>query len=239
MLFRWKGIDMKNGSSLQEARRILSAVSYFAGLEARSLEIVINSSHSHEYDPDELVILEGEPASGLFVVEYGWLKVSKIALDGREQILQFLRSGEVFNAVSVFSGALQPASVTVLEPTRVWIIRRDAMLRLVDSDPSMARLIIQDLAGRITHLITLVEDLSLRTVEARLARILLQQSTGNTVQRKKWATQMEMASRLGTVPDVVSRTLRKLSERGLIEISRQEIRILDRRELELVAQIEA
>jgi len=230
---------MRIDTSFQEASKVLSAVPYFAGLDSRSLESITRSASSHVYDPDELVILEGEPASGLYVVQYGWLKVSKIAIDGREQILQFLGGGEVFNAVSVFSGAPNPASVTALETTRLWMIGRDMMLRLLDSDPRLARLIIQDLAGRITHLISLVEDLSLRTVEARLARLLLEQSTGDRVHRKKWATQTEMASRLGTVPDVVSRTLRKLSDRGLIQIGRQEILILDRPELEMIARIEA
>jgi CRP/FNR family transcriptional regulator len=229
---------MRIEPSSLEANKILSAVSYFAELDPRTLETITRSASSRVYDPDQLVILEGEPASGLFVVEYGWLKVSKIAMDGREQILQFLGSGEVFNAVSVFTGAPNPATVTALETTRLWMIGREAMLRLLDSNPGMARQVIQDLAGRLTHLIALVEDLSLRTVEARLARLLLEQSTGDRVPRKKWATQTEMASRLGTVPDVVSRTLRKLADRGLIRIGRQEILILDRTELEVLARIE-
>jgi CRP/FNR family transcriptional regulator len=171
-------------------------------------------------------------------VQSGWLKASKIAVDGREQILQFLGSGEVFNAVSVFTATPNPASVTALETAQVWMIARDELLNLLDADPRFARRIIQNLAGRVMHLIALVEDLSLRTVEARLARLLLEQSVEGKVRRKKWATQTEMAARLGTVPDVVSRTLRKLSERGLIEISRNEIAILNRHQLEVIAEIE-
>jgi CRP/FNR family transcriptional regulator len=159
-------------------------------------------------------------------------------IDGREQILQLLGKGDVFNAVSVFIGVPNPASVTALESTRLWMIRRDVMLKLLDSHPDMARPIIQDLAGRVTHLIALVEDLSLRTVEARLARLILELSDGDKVHRKKWATQAELASRLGTVPDVVSRTLRKLSDRGLIQMGRPEIQILDRPKLEMIARIE-
>jgi CRP-like cAMP-binding protein len=227
------------GKSAQDAGKVLSSVSYFARLDQQTLNKVAVTAVPRTYDPDQLVILEGEPASGLFIVEYGWLKVSKIALDGREQILQLLGGGDVFNAVSVFTGAPNPASVTALEAARLWIIDRTTMLNLLDSNPGMARLVIQDLADRLTHLISLVEDLSLRTVEARLARLLLQQSSGDLVQRKKWATQTEIASRLGTVPDVVSRTLRKLADRGLIEIDRKEIRILNRDELEAVAMIEA
>lgn len=221
-----------------EARRVLQAVPYFASLDAQAIDIVAKYVSAHRYEAGQLVILEGEPATGLYVVQSGWLKVSKMAVDGREQILQFLENGDTFNAVSIFTGAPNPATVTALEPTRLWIIARPAMLRLLDTEPRIARPVIQDLAGRIMHLITLVEDLSLRTVEARLARLLLEQASGDVIQRKKWATQAEMASRLGTVPDVVSRTLRRLAERQLIQIDRQTIRILDRAELEATARVE-
>lgn len=229
---------MEKEPSSQKAIKILSTVPYFSGLDPRTIETISRSASPQVFDPGQLVILEGEPASGLYVVQSGWLKASKIAIDGREQILQFLGNGEVFNAVSVFSGASNAASVTALETTFLWKISRIEMLKLLDSNPPMARLIIQDLAGRVIHLISLVEDLSLRTVEARLARLLLEQSSGDRVHRRRWATQTEMASRLGTVPDVVSRTLRKLSDRGLIEVARNEIRILDRPQLEGIAMIE-
>lgn len=225
-------------ASFQEASKIVRAISYFAGLDERTLETVVKSASPHDYDSDQLVLLEGEPASGLYIVQRGWLKVSKIAVGGREQILQFLGKGDAFNAIGVFTGAPNPATVTALEATRLWMIRRDTLLQMLDTNPRMARLILQDFAGRMTHLISLVEDLSLRTIEARLARLLLEQSVGDAVQRQKWATQTEMASRLGTVSDVISRTMRKLVERGVIQMSRNEIKILNCAELEKIAQIE-
>lgn len=229
---------MKTDASFHEAVKLFTAISYFAGLDQGTLETLVRSANRRDYDTDQLVILEGEPAIGFYIVQHGWLKVSKIAMDGREQILQFIGKGEVFNAVSIFTEAPNPASVTALEATRLWMVSRETMLRLLDTNPQMARLIIQDLAGRITHLISLVEDLSLRTVEGRLARLLLEQSVGDVVQRRKWATQTEMASRLGTVSDVVSRTMRKLVDRGMIQMSRTEIKILNRAELEKIAMLE-
>jgi Mn-dependent DtxR family transcriptional regulator len=74
-------------------------------------------------------------------------------------------------------------------------------------------------------------------VEARLARLLLEQAQGDSVQRRRWATQAEMAARLGTVPDVVNRALRKLSEAGLIHVERHQIQILDQEGLKKVAQV--
>lgn len=122
---------MKTYPSYQEASKILSAVSYFTQLDSITLETVTKAAIPLVYEPEQLIILEGEPASGLYVIEYGWLKTSKIAIDGREQILQFLGSGEVFNAVSVFTGApnhtltiTDPDSLTVpAEWKRYWVWR--------------------------------------------------------------------------------------------------------------------
>jgi CRP-like cAMP-binding protein len=74
-------------------------------------------------------------------------------------------------------------------------------------------------------------DLSLHTVEVRLARLLLDEATGDTLERPAWLTQAELAIRLGTVPNVLSRALRALSDAGLIRVDRRRIVILDRVEL--------
>jgi len=87
------------------------------------------------------------------------------------------------------------------------------------------------------HLIRMVEDLSLRSVEVRLTRFLLEQAEGEAVRRRRWATQAEMAAQLGTVPDVVNRALRKLVEEGLIRVERRQIHILDQDGLRNIAQV--
>jgi len=101
----------------------------------------------------------------------------------------------------------------------------------------VARQVVKDFAGRVMHLLRMVEDLSLRSVEARLARLLLELAEGEVVQRRRWATQADLAARLGTVPDVVNRALRKLAAAGLIHVERQQIQILDGAGLRVVAQV--
>jgi CRP-like cAMP-binding protein len=229
---------MNKQSYLPKALEAISTVSYFQQLDGPSQKAVAASALRREYEPGQLVLLEGEPASGLYVVQSGWLKVTKFALDGREQTLHFLGPGDAFNAVSVFTGSVNPATVTALEKSVLLIVTRDVMLRLLDAHPTMAQIVIRDLAGRVLHLIGLVEDLSLRTVEARLVRMLLEQAEGSTVKRQRWATQGEMAARLGTVPDVVNRVLRKLAEEGLVRVSRSQIELLDREALEAKAKTE-
>lgn len=221
----------------RDAGELLKAVSYFSGLDEAALNLVASSAVRREYEAGQAVLLEGEPCEGLQVVESGWLKAVKIGADGREVVLQMLRAGEAFNIVGVFTEAPNQATVTALEASRVWVVRREVLLRLLDSNPALARRVVADLAGRVMHLVRTVEDLSLRSVEARLARLLLEQAEGETVSRRRWATQAEMASRLGTVTDVLNRALRKLVEQGMILVERRQIQLLDSAGLKRVAQI--
>lgn len=228
---------MSFAASHHNQSEILKVVPYFAGLDASAFSRVAQAAIRRVYDAEQVVFIEGEPCYGLYVVERGWLKVVKIGMDGREQTLQTLGPGEVFNAISVFTDTPNQATVEALEESVLWLVRRDAMLRLLVENPSLSQLVIQNLAGRVQHLISLVEDLSLRSVEARLARLLLEQAEGDAVQRRQWATQPEMASRLGTVPDVLNRALRKLAEQGMIRVARNQIQILDKEGLTIIAQV--
>jgi CRP-like cAMP-binding protein len=217
---------------------LLKSVSYFSHIDAAVQNVVSQSAVRHKYAAGQVVLIEGESCAGLYLLESGWLKVTKIGLDGREQVLQMVRAGEAFNAVSVFTDAPNQATVAALEESVVWIIQREVLQKLMEEQPAFARQVIKDLADRVMHLIRLVEDLSLRSVEERLARLLLEHAeVGGSVPRRRWATQAEMASRLGTVPDVINRALRKLSDEGLIHVQRHQIQILDKEGLKQIAQI--
>ncbi len=145
---------------------------------------IVQAAVQRDYETGQFVLFEGEPSAGLFIIERGWVKAIKISPDGREQVLNIVGSGEAINMISVFTGAVNPASVVALEPTTLWVIFQDAMERLLDTQPQLVRRIIQVMAGRILHLVDLVEDLSLRSVEARLARLLVDESENGVVERK-------------------------------------------------------
>ena len=112
-----------------------------------------------------------------------------------------------------------------------WLIPRQALEEVVQAHPQTALHIIENMADKIIELVTLASDLSLKTVEARFAKLLLEQTEGDVIERRRWTTQTELAAHLGTVPDVLSRVTRQLTKAGLIEMDKQQIRILDRKGL--------
>ena len=229
---------MSRANVAHVATQVLSAVPYFAELDPATLQTIAQAATRREYETSQIVFGEGEPCAGLCVVQGGWLKVVKLSPDGREQVLRIVSAGETFNEVSVFTTAPNPATVVALEPSTVWIIQRQVMLQLLDQHPGMARRILQNLAEHVLYLVSLIEDLSLRTVEARLARHLLERASAGKLYRHRWATQAEMAARLGTVLEVLNRALQGLVTEGLIEVERHQIRIVDREGLEAKAMLD-
>jgi CRP/FNR family transcriptional regulator, dissimilatory nitrate respiration regulator len=197
------------------------------GLERASLAKVARSAIRRVYAPGTVIFLEGDAAPAFYYVDAGWVKVVKMALDGREQILYFWGPGEIFGGIGVFVNRPAPATAIALEATTIWLLPSDAIRQMFTVNPALALPVIEFMANRIGELMELVADLSLHTVTERLARLLLEQAEGDVVHRRRWATQSEMAARLGTAPDVLNRALRSLVEEGLIELSRQQIRILD------------
>jgi CRP/FNR family transcriptional regulator len=218
---------MVDDSVCGKAKAALAQVSYFANLDAELAELISQQMQYHEYAAGQIVFLEGEQHVALYIVDTGWLKAVKTSPDGREQVLHFIGPGEVFNAIGVFVADSNPATVIALEASFVWVIEQKNVIELFDQHPELGRFVIRELAGRVQRLIQMVEDLSLRSIEARLARYLLEQSEEELLMRPRWATQAEIANRLGTVPDVLNRALRILVRENLIRVERHQIQILD------------
>jgi CRP/FNR family transcriptional regulator len=216
-----------NGSNPSLATLIeqLSAVPLFAGLDEASLADLARAARWREYESGEVVVLEGEAQSGLYILQTGWLKVVKVSPGGREQTLRFLEPGDTFNEIAVFTNQPNPATAIALEAAGIWIIQREALHRLLREQPAFAEYIIARFAERMLYLVSVVTDLSLRSVTGRLARLLLEDAVDSVLERPQWYTQAELAARLGTVPDVIQRALRSLENDGMIAVDRQQIRI--------------
>lgn len=230
---------MAGSNPQSELIELLSTIPYFNGLNERLLAEIAVAMTARFYDPGEVIFFEGDPGSRLYVVRDGYLKAVKISSEGREQVLQVVGPREVFGAVAVFHIAENPATIIALERAELYSIDQATMRRLLKSSSELAARVIENLAGRVLHLIELVEDLSLRSVEARLARLLIESGEGGVVARHRWTTQAEMAARIGTVPDVLNRALRKLVEDGAIELDRHMIKITDPEMLGAKAMIES
>lgn len=209
----------------------LHTFDFLRGLDDATLSRLADSATWKVYPPNAVVFWEGDVETNLFYLQYGSLKAIKTAPDGREQVLRFVHEGEVFNEIGVLAKKPNPASAVTLEESGIWLIPRDVLERIVLEHPKTAMQIIENMADKIISLVSLAADLSLKTVEARFVNLLLEQAEDDVIERRRWTNQTELAARLGTVPDVLSRVIRELTKAGLIEMDKHHIRILDRAEL--------
>jgi len=205
----------------------LQTFDFLRGLDSATLTRLAESAVWKVFEPNKVIFWEGDIESNLFYLQYGSLKVLKSSPNGREQVLKFIEAGEIFNEVGVLAKRPNPATAIALEESGIWLIPRHTLEEIISAHPQTAMQIIENMADKIIELVTLATDLSLRTVEARFAKLLLEQAKGDVIERRRWTTQTEMASHLGTVPDVLSRVIRELTKADLIEMDKHQIRILD------------
>ena len=220
--------------TLQALRR----VPLFSALPERALSRLAEVAVRCACAPGETVILEGEPCQYVYFVAEGRARAVRTAPDGREQVLAWLRPGNAFNTVPPFlPRKVNHATVQAVTPLVLYAISVPDFLRLVGECPELARALLEDFARRLDHLTALVEDLSLRTVRGRLARFLLEHAQGGRESTviHRW-TQEEIAAQIGTVREVVARTLRAFANAGLLRMERHRIVLLDRAGLEAEAR---
>jgi CRP-like cAMP-binding protein len=203
----------------------LGSLPYFASLRPAQLDGIARATTELSFARGEVILLEGEPCKGLYIVKSGRVRIFKSSDQGREQVLLVAEPGDTFNDVPVFDGGTNPASAEALEPAVIYLIPAQTMTYLT-ADSQVCRAIIRVFATRLRHLTTVVEDLSFRSVVSRLAKLLLNMAVveGGRAPIPQ-LTQDEMASMIGSVRDVVGRSLRSMERMGAIEIKGRRITI--------------
>jgi CRP/FNR family transcriptional regulator len=207
--------------------RDLRRIELFARVSDRSLHRLARVASTQSHEDGRLILLEGdEEASVLFVLE-GSVRVYRASLEGREQNLIRLSAGDALNVPAAFadSGAAPASAVAVGEVVLI-SVGCEEWRRIVSETPEIALAVLRDLAHKLYHLTDLSHDLGLRTVSERLARFLLAHRQSEDAEPVRW-THQEIATQIGTVREVVSRTLRTFAKEDLIEIRRHRIFVRD------------
>ncbi len=215
-------------STTTDTLALWRSIPWLAEAQEESVAALARVATARRYAAGEVIFLEGEPGAGIFLVESGTVKVSRFSKDGREHILHLMHRGDTFNDVSALDGGPNPATAIAHSPVTLWRIGRSDLQAVMGRYPALAWALIESLARRARHLVGIVQDLSMRNVRGRLARLLLEQAQqSQDEQVARLLTQEEMASHLGTVREVVGRSLRSLAADGIIEFDRHRIVILD------------
>jgi CRP/FNR family transcriptional regulator len=189
------------------------------------------------YEAGEVMFYEGDPCEGLFVVGEGTVKICKTSPTGREIMLAMETAPSSVAEVPLFDEGDYPATVRTLTPVTAYLIRKEDFRRYCLAHPEVALRVFAILGRRLRQLVGLIEAITFGSVRQRLARLLLESHERGEMESAP-LTHEELAMRLGTVREVVSRSLARFQAEGMVKIDRRQIVITDAEALRAEAETE-
>jgi CRP-like cAMP-binding protein len=209
----------------------LKRVPVFSGLDETTLEDISRLMVVREARKHEIIWLEQEPARMIYFVGEGLIKLFKTSDAGKEQILRLAHPGDCFGHAGALNGGSHPESVQAVMPSVLFGLASHDLEALLAAHPLLARNAIKLLATEMHHYMSLVEDLSLRCVNGRLAKMLLADNMKGACDTSPALTRADMAAMTGTVREVIGKSLKSLEDQGIIRYDRHRIVIRDREAL--------
>lgn len=212
----------------------MKSVPLFQNLPGKALKLIDDILIEREFSRGETIFSEGSDSIGFYIIIKGRAKVFKLSAEGKEQILHIITRKELLGAVSAFAGGPYPAHAQALEKTTALFFPRREFLSLIQKEPSIVMNMMANLALRLHHFTRMIEDLSLKEVPGRLAAYLLYLCEKGECREsvEMDISKGQLASLLGTIPETLSRILRKMSAKGILEVSGRKIKLLNREALQ-------
>lgn len=183
---------------------------------------------------------EGDPATGIYVLLTGGIKIARETPEGKSYILHFVTPGQLFAEAAAFELGHFPANAIALEPSEVAFFPRAELLELIREHPLISLKVISGLSRWIREFMGRIEELATKDVSARLAHFLVAalEETGGVGPIELKVPKSELAASLGTVGETLSRSLRRFRESGWIEVDGGRIEVLDLEELRRIGFVE-
>jgi CRP-like cAMP-binding protein len=182
------------------------------------------------YAKGEVIFLQGEPGTCLYLVAAGQVKIALTSAEGDEVELARLGPGEFFGELALLDGEPRSADAIATAPTELLLLPRADFLRLLDAQPALVRPLLTLVSRRLRQDVAVAHDVAFLEVPARLAKVLLQLAAqgqpnddGIVIAR---LTQTELAGMVGATRESVNKWLGCFARQGLIRHQRGEITVL-------------
>jgi len=210
--------------------RLLGANPFFAGLGAEAVEAVASLCVTRSLAAGETLFLKGDEGDALYAVRRGQIRIATGSGTGRRLTLNILGSGDVFGEIALLDGRSRTADAVATEATELFMVLRRDFVRLLERRPAVAVRIIELLCERMRWMSERMEESVLLPLQARLARRLI--ALSDDFGAELLVSQEELAVFVGATRESVNRQLQDWKRKGLVELGRSRIRLLDRDRLE-------
>ena len=201
----------------------LKEVPLFSGLSEDQLRKINQISVKKKYSKGEVIFNPGEKGEHFFILKSGKVKIFKTA-KGKEQIIKIFNRPALFGEAASFTGKNFPAWAEAIEDSEIMIIPRDKFLELLKEDPEIGMNLLSVMAQRLIHLTNVIESLSLKNALSKVATYILRKSEEIDKIEVPFSTSMA-SMELGLTKETVSRMLGKLKDLGIIEKTKNRVKI--------------
>lgn len=212
---------------------LLQKTELFGRLKTGVLTTIASKMVERNVETNGILFVAGEPASGLYIIAEGGVRAFRSGLDGREQTIHVERAVTTIAEVPVFDDGCFPSTVAAEMPTKVFFIAKEDIRRISISHPELPLAAAKLLAGRLRKCAELLEIVALREVGQRIAMLFIEEARAKCKSNEHMAhfeqtlTHSQLAARIGTVREVVSRSLSRMQADGLVTIKGKIVTIPD------------
>jgi CRP/FNR family transcriptional regulator len=199
----------------------------FSGLSAEDLESIAAVTVLRNLHRDEYLFRQGSCSEGFYVVQRGAINVHRVSTAGKEQVIHVFRMGESLAEAALASANGYPADGRAVEASTVLLIPKEPILALIGRRPDLALRMLGSMSQHLRVIVGMLDDLTLKNVETRLANWLLKQSKGHAGPVELPGTKRVLAAELGTSSETLSRSFAALRDRKVIVVSAKTITVCD------------
>jgi len=210
-------------------REFLKSVPLFSRLGDGSLDAILRLTRRRKFRKDEVIFHEKEVGDSLFIILHGRIKVAIFGDDGKEVTLSTLSEGDFFGELALLDQEPRSATTIAEEDCELLTLQRLDFVSALEKDPGISASLIQVLADRLRKANHQISTLALLDVYGRVARVIQELAEeegkrlkdGRVVVRRP--THMDIAHRIGSSRETVTRMMRDLEQNGHIETQGREI----------------
>jgi len=197
---------------------------FFKGVRKSDVEALAALALCHDYPKNNILSYRGDPAGSIFLVLAGRMKVILTNDEGREVILSILAPGGLFGITAAFDDGVQPAQAVTLERSKIARFNAGSFVRWTEASAGARGALVRELTRQVRELTHKIGEHALMSTRDRLLSTLLEiadeegePEPGGTQVAFKRPTHRELANRIGTSREVVSRLLAELRDTDAFE----------------------
>ena len=200
------------------------------GLIGEDVEHLEDHKSCNYYKKNQYLFVEGSFPRGVFCINEGKVKIFKRGDEGKEQIIQIARGGELVGFRAMFTEDAYKVSAETLEECNICFIRKEDFLQMLDTNPMLRNGILKELSRELADRADFITNMAQKSVRQRLAFSLLllmeiYQDEPINLSRE------DMANFVGTATETLIRLLKDFKEEGLVETNTRKITVLDAKKM--------